>query len=967
MTLENIIIIAVIAILFLYGMALVQFFTFLYYSFKYSDFKQVDRDEVYKGILEILKPSEDFLMAKNFRYIAMLEHGNVIVGNNQKHHIACYYNDKNGVYAFVKTQPYRGALEPVTIVYKTLYVNGKRIETVNGIKHFIQVSPEYVSLYEHYLVDNEAIYLAHLKEIEKEQSSPIKEPFTEENIALFKTQDEKEYIKSWEDAGLIKVNENGYRFRFSLATWKFAKNAVKGHATYAKILRQRKDNSILTKDGESHALIAQLEEMEKPRGKSNKLLWFGISMVAFMVVFGLLGLSFVDIGILIVVLLVHELGHFLAMRYYGYTDTSIFFLPFGAAAVGKKRHKKAYEEYIVFLAGPLPGMIIGAGMLIWSLWQHQSISGENHLIMYAMMSLVINYINLLPIYPLDGGRILQLLLLHRYPKGQFYFYMVSLLLLVIAMVWMQDPVLLIFVVIVALGVKQSYRVSQFMSKLFSKYTSKTIDKTIVVQEMIEDENYTSETLHTKANITKQILHIVQTSKPSKWLVGFGMALYIFLLMPPFAVVYMPSFASSHSEYDKLPKEAQEKLDVFYAKVSSLKGLTQKPKETYLMEESMITLEKYLYAKDVNRTIGKPLVFSEETNLSDVPKALQKMYTWHDGITQLLPDREFFSLEKMRDNHRDILEDAREYKDKNFTTPYRIFISNYSYSGLAYHLKKEGIYDYSMYGSASRIVKRYYSLNHLLKITSEAYKAGIYYYDYDELTIDDARLSELKKAYLSKEDKVRHEVLVHYLQESAIAFRNSPHVYVKKEILRALSKTYESSMIPFIEPYLSDKNKKVRQQAVHSLGVLGDRCVIPLLIRQLDNVPLHCKGCALSGLSYVVNKSDVALLDKIYPVLTDSTVWIRKNAYRVIGRISNVSSLSILKERFNEEHPACKLAMVEAFGRIGDKEVLPLLKRYLKEIEGMDFSVSYEGRSRSKNPHPETLKYEVEKAIGVLSK
>ena len=966
MTLENIIIIAVIAMLFLYGMALVQFFTFLYYSFKYSDFKQVDRDEVDKGILEILKPLEDFLITKNFRYIAMLEHESTIVGNNQKHHIDYYYNDEKGVHAFVKTQPYRGALEPVTIVYKTLYSGGKRTETVNGIKHFMQISPEHVSLHDHYLVENEAIYFAHLKEVEKEQSSIKREPFTEANLVTFKTQDEKEYIKSLEDAGLVKVNENGFRFRFSLATWKFAKNAVKGQASYAKILRQRQDKSVMTKEGESHALIAQLEEMEKPRGKSNKLLWFGISMIAFMVVFGLLGFSFVDIGILIVVLLVHELGHFLAMRYYGYRDTSIFFLPFGAAAIGKKEHKKAHEEYIVFLAGPLPGMIIGAGMLIWSLWQHQSISGENHFIMYAMMSLVINYINLLPIYPLDGGRILQLLLLHRYPKGQFYFYMVSLLLLIAAMVWLQDPVLLIFVGIVALGVKQSYRVSQLMSKLFSKYTS-TIDKTIVVQEMVEDENYTSETLHTKANITKQILHIVQTSKPSKWLVGFGMALYIFLLMPPFAVAYMPSFTSSHSEYDKLPKEAQEKLDVFYAKVSSLRGLTQKPKETYALEESMVTLEKYLYDKDVNRTIGKPLVFSEETNLSDVPKALKKVYAWHNGITQLLPDKEFFSLEKMRGNHRDILEDAREYKDVNFTTPYRIFISNYGYSGLAYHLKNEGIYSYSLYGSASRIVKRYYSLNHLLKITSEAYKAGIYYYDYDELAVDDARFSKFKRAYLSKEDKVRHEALVHYLQESATAFKNSEHAYVKKEILRELSKTYESSTVPFMKPYLSDKSKKVRQQAVHSLGILEDRSVMPLLVSQLDDAPLHCKGCALSGLNYLVNKSDVALLDKVYPTLADSTMWIRRNAYHVIGRISNVSSLSILTEHFKEEHPACKLAIVEAFGRIGDKKVLPLLKRYLKEIEGMNFSVSYEGRSRSKNPHPETLKYEVEKAIGVLSK
>jgi len=191
--------------------------------------------------------------------------------------------------------------------------------------------------------------------------------------------------------------------------------------------------------------------------------------------------------------------------------------------------------------------------------------------------------------------------------------------------------------------------------------------------------------------------------------------------------------------------------------------------------------------------------------------------------------------------------------------------------------------------------------------------------------------------------------------------------VKKEILWALDDTYDSSVIPSIKLYLSDKSKKVRQQAVHSLGVLGDRSVMPLLLRQLDDAPLHCKGCALSGLSYLVNSSDTALLQKVHLAVDDNKRWIRRKAYRVIGRIANVSSLPLLQERFKEEDPACKLAIVESFGRIGNKEVLPLLNTYLKEINKMDFSVSYEDRSRSKNPHPETLKYEVEKAIGILSK
>ena len=129
--------------------------------------------------------------------------------------------------------------------------------------------------------------------------------------------------------------------------------------------------------------------------------------------------------------------------------------------------------------------------------------------------------------------------------------------------------------------------------------------------------------------------------------------------------------------------------------------------------------------------------------------------------------------------------------------------------------------------------------------------------------------------------------------------------------------------------------------------------------------MHCKGCALSGLCYLVNKSDTALLKKVYPILSDQKMWIRRNAYRVIGRIGSPSSLPVLIAHFDKEEPACKLAIIEAFGRIGNPEALPLLRKYLTEIEKMDFSESYADHMPSTNPHPLTLKMEVERAIEVL--
>ena len=66
MTFENTFGIIAIAILFIYGMPLLQFLTLLYYSFRYADFQEIDKEEIEPSVLEIMKPSEDFLFAKGF-------------------------------------------------------------------------------------------------------------------------------------------------------------------------------------------------------------------------------------------------------------------------------------------------------------------------------------------------------------------------------------------------------------------------------------------------------------------------------------------------------------------------------------------------------------------------------------------------------------------------------------------------------------------------------------------------------------------------------------------------------------------------------------------------------------------------------------------------------------------------------------------------------------------------------------
>ena len=110
---------------------------------------------------------------------------------------------------------------------------------------------------------------------------------------------------------------------------------------------------------------------------------------------------------LVAVVIFHELGHFLAMKVFGYRNVSMFFVPFvGAAVSGESRRVPAWKATLVALAGPAPGILLGLVVLI--VW----LSGAAPGLAYeaAAMLILLNAFNLLPLLPLDGGHVLRILL-----------------------------------------------------------------------------------------------------------------------------------------------------------------------------------------------------------------------------------------------------------------------------------------------------------------------------------------------------------------------------------------------------------------------------------------------------------------------------------------------------------------------------------------------------------------------------
>lgn len=101
---------------------------------------------------------------------------------------------------------------------------------------------------------------------------------------------------------------------------------------------------------------------------------------------------------------VHELGHSFAAAGLGYRLNKITLMPFGAVASGDIDGLKLKDEIKIALAGPLINLAIGL-FFVATWWIFPEIYAFTDVIAEANLSLAI--INLLPVFPLDGGRVLS--------------------------------------------------------------------------------------------------------------------------------------------------------------------------------------------------------------------------------------------------------------------------------------------------------------------------------------------------------------------------------------------------------------------------------------------------------------------------------------------------------------------------------------------------------------------------------
>ena len=395
-------------------------------------------------------------------------------------HLAWLFHPKEGAYASVSYAIALDSLNLYSVALRTFALQGPSVLTLNGVSHASLGAIPGTVLVDPYAATLENQWQAHRDAVARNILQPA--PLTPEDAVERAAAQEVAQIDALIAGGRLVPAGNG-TFQFSWIA--AAALAVRMIAATRRVqdLRARRARALqptatpltLPPVEEEVAAYKRHDEMTRAPARRSFFLWlFAVSLALFAASFATSRDTAVYGAIVVGVVLFHELGHYAAMRAFGYQDTTIFFIPFlGGAAAGRKVNASLAQEIIVLLAGPVPGLILAAAA---------ALSGATNVpqLNVALWMLVsVNLFNLLPILPLDGGRIVHALLFARNAWLDAALRIAGVALFALLAVGSSSAVLFGLTLLMALGIPHGFRLAA-LRRSFNGEIAKTPGESRIV-------------------------------------------------------------------------------------------------------------------------------------------------------------------------------------------------------------------------------------------------------------------------------------------------------------------------------------------------------------------------------------------------------------------------------------------------------------------------------------------------------
>jgi Zn-dependent protease/CBS domain-containing protein len=130
--------------------------------------------------------------------------------------------------------------------------------------------------------------------------------------------------------------------------------------------------------------------------------------------------TLIFIVLLFLCVLLHEFGHIFTARAFGVTTPYVTLLPIGGVAQLERIPEEPWEEFLIAIAGPMVNIVITL-LLVYVAGANLQPSAaaavdSTHIAMVdrlAIVNLFLALFNLIPAFPMDGGRVLRALLASR--------------------------------------------------------------------------------------------------------------------------------------------------------------------------------------------------------------------------------------------------------------------------------------------------------------------------------------------------------------------------------------------------------------------------------------------------------------------------------------------------------------------------------------------------------------------------